>query len=138
MTHDWLYPCLLERAVDGDTVDLAVDLGWKIALRVRVRLVDIDTPELNSKDPELRILAKVARDQVTVWCGQQSGLRLHSHKLDKYGRSLGEVHGDRQTLTEYLLERHLAVSYDGGDRSRLEELHRANVRWRQNHDLKGE
>lgn len=134
MIHDWLYPCSLLRAVDGDTVDLAVDLGWQISLRVRVRLAGIDTAELNSRDPELRILAKVARDQVTEWCGRQQALRLHSHDLDKYGRSLGDLHGDDdQTLTDFLLERHLAVIYDGGDRSVLEAAHRANVEWRQTH-----
>jgi micrococcal nuclease len=55
------------KVVDGDTVDLELDLGFHLRFYGRFRLLGIDTPELNSKDPVERAAALQAKDQVVQW-----------------------------------------------------------------------
>jgi len=54
----------VKRVVDGDTLDLEFDLGFKVSTRQRVRLARIDTPELRSKDRQERVRALKAKEYV--------------------------------------------------------------------------
>lgn len=58
------YRAFCHRVVDGDTFDFNVDLGFKITMRIRVRLKDVDTPEMNSKIATERMHAQAAKDFV--------------------------------------------------------------------------
>lgn len=109
--------CRLDRVIDGDTVDMYVDLGWNLQQKVRFRLLGVDTPELRSSDSDERVKARVAKDYVLSrllsWSDFGPGrntpypLWVESHKTGKYGRWLATV-GSRDpeeffTLNELLL-----------------------------------
>lgn len=74
MQHEYLYKAELIRVVDGDTLDVTLDLGFGIHYgggdAVRLRLADIDTPELRSKDEAEKTAALAAKEFVidTLFC----------------------------------------------------------------------
>jgi len=113
MPRSWSFPVIsVRKVVDGDTLDLELDLGFNIRYLQRVRLVGIDTPEIASKDAGDRERAKAARDFVGAWIARQEDqIRAETTKDDKYGRMLCELHGDSTTLTGELLEARLAKRY---------------------------
>lgn len=113
MPHAWTFPVLsVRRVVDGDTLDLELDLGFRVRTVQRVRLIGIDTPEIASKDAGDRERAKAAREFVAAWIGRQENqIRAETTRDDKYGRMLAELHGDSSTLTGDLLEARLAKRY---------------------------
>jgi micrococcal nuclease len=79
------YSATVDRFVDGDTVDLIVDLGFKVQMKIRVRLLGFDAPEVRGPEKAEGIpLAKWCTDE---W--QDSTVTLQSHKTGKYGRWLG-------------------------------------------------
>ena len=111
MAKPFVYTCTLDRVVDGDTVDVNIDLGFKIVLaKQRVRLVGIDTPESRTRDlaeKKLGLQAKELLKELT-----KDGFVLESQGRGKYGRILG-VLWDKQdnSINEKLIEAGLAVEY---------------------------
>lgn len=115
----YVYRATLLRVVDGDTVDVAIDLGFNVAIKQRVRLEGVNTPELNSSDPNDRSRAVQARALVEESLGE-NWLELHTFKpypTDKYGRYLARIFfksgDDLRSLGDLLLERGLAQIYSG-------------------------
>lgn len=108
---DYTYFARIINVVDGDTVDLLVELGFYVSIRERFRLSFIDTPELNSPNLEERAAAVRARDYVMQYLGM--GVRLKSTKKDKYGRFLAEIFVEGQTVSinQQLLDLGLARPY---------------------------
>lgn len=90
-------------AVDGDTVDVEVDLGFSVRVKHRFRLIGIDTPERGK--PGWQEATDLVKGHVGRAC------RLEVTKLDKYGRYLAEVFVDGVSLNKSLIEKGLAVSY---------------------------
>lgn len=89
------YRCELDRVVDGDTVDVVIDLGFSLKFKQRIRLIGVDTPEMRSSDPVERQAAKAATKFVEEWFAARDDLIIRT-KLDKrgkYGRVLGEIYG---------------------------------------------
>ena len=88
MATPFVYTCTLDRVVDGDTVDVNLDLGFSIILaKQRVRLVGIDTPESRTRDlaeKKLGLQAKELLQELTT-----DGFVLESQGRGKYGRILG-------------------------------------------------
>jgi micrococcal nuclease len=82
------YAAKLNRVVDGDTVDLDVDLGFTVWVRIRVRLARIDAPE---KRGEEREEGKASTEALTAFLETSMGLVLVSRKSGKYGRWIGEI-----------------------------------------------
>jgi micrococcal nuclease len=78
------------RWVDGDTVDLLVDLGFTVLLRARFRLLGIDTPEVNRRATREAGNAATAYARLLAPVG--SLVLVRSQKAGKYGRWLGEVY----------------------------------------------
>ena len=104
------YEVLLVRVLDGDTVELSVDLGFGIYHVTKARLAHVDTPEMST--PE----GKRARIYVTGWC-QDETLTAETYKTaDKYGRWLASLYrgSDPLSLSECLLKDDLAKPYEGG------------------------
>lgn len=108
--------------VDGDTVDLEVDVGFHIRTVARFRLLGIDTYELRSKLPEERVLAKQAKELVIQWLKPSPqptewNLIISVQKdPDNFGRYLTnigtEIDGKPyQDVGQTLLEMKLAVPY---------------------------
>lgn len=127
------FPARLIRAVDGDTLDLRLDLGFSLYHLTRVRILGIDTLELRSRDPKQKAAAQLAQDEAARFCEEAGDeLRFLSHELEgKYGRPLGDMRagGGGELLTEHLVAARLAVRYAGGDRAALLAQHEANVGW---------
>jgi len=129
MTKPFVYKCTLDRVVDGDTVDVNIDLGFKIVLaKQRVRLVGIDTPESRTRDLAEKKLGLQAKDLLKELT--QDGFVLESQGRGKYGRILGELwrttnYADK-SINDYMIEKHHAVAYHGQSKDLIEEEHLRN------------
>ena len=117
----YLYRCVATNVVDGDTLDVVIDLGFHMSAAMRVRLYGIDTPERGQPGHE------EARDFVRVFVGLSPSvipsapfpLLIETYKsADKYGRWLGRVSRrdvDMPTeVNDLLVTAGLAVPYFGG------------------------
>jgi micrococcal nuclease len=103
------------KIVDGDTVDIVLDLGFDVYRKERVRINRVDTPESNSKDVNEKKLAIEAKNYVSTWMINQKKIRIKTLKDDKYGRLLGEFYGDGDVcLSDLLITGGYAWAYDGG------------------------
>jgi len=124
------YRCKILRVVDGDTVDIDLDLGFGIWLRnERVRISGIDTPESRTSDEVERIFGNLASNKVKFLLPVGSRQILYSKDFKgKFGRILGDflVDGYDDFLTNILLENHLAVPYEGQSKEEIEQLHIEN------------
>lgn len=102
------YHATVRRWVDGDTVDLLVDLGFTVQVRQRFRLLGVDTPETNRKAS--REAGNAATAYAAGLAPVGSAVLVRSHKTGKYGRWLAEVSpldGDGeplQSVNDALLE----------------------------------
>lgn len=110
----------IDRIVDGDTIDVIIDLGFSVTTKQRIRLNGIDTPEANSKNEVERILAIEAKAFVTQWMVEHQNLKIRTIKDDKYGRMLGEVFSidNLVSLNEQMIRLGYAWSYDGGTKTK--------------------
>lgn len=106
------------KIIDGDTVDLSLDLGFYVMTIQRIRFDGLDTPELHSKDETERKLAQEAKDFVTKWFEQNKDLVIKTKKDDKYGRMLGEIFCSGKSLNKTLIEMGYAWEYDGGEKKK--------------------
>jgi len=127
------YKCELDRVVDGDTVDVDIDLGFGIWLRKeRVRVMGIDTPESRTSDPIEKIFGKAASARLKeliehdcILCTTKD--RSGEDDRGKYGRVLGDFRlSDGRMATDVLIEEGHAVAYWGGSKDDLIEQHMAN------------
>ena len=107
------------KIVDGDTVDIVLDLGFDVYRKERVRINRVDTPESNSKDVTEKKLAIEAKNYVSIWMINQKKIRIKTLKDDKYGRLLGEFYGDGDVcLSDLLIDGGYAWAYDGGTKNK--------------------
>ena len=118
------YNVVIQRWVDGDTVDVDIDLGFGVWLNdQRVRLAGINAPESRTRDLEEKKLGLAAKDFCKNFINEGSYAKLVCKRYDakgKFGRILGEIwsitnYADK-SLNEYLLDKGHATPYDGGKR----------------------
>lgn len=114
------YNAKVSKVVDGDTVDLVVDLGFHVQVRERFRLAGIDTPELRSSDPEERERAKAAKARVLELCPVGSDVIVVAEKTGKFGRWLGVILFTVEdiglvNLNDLLVDEGHAVVYGSGN-----------------------
>lgn len=89
----WYYKGKVAKIVDGDTMDVMVDLGFHTFKYQRLRLHQIDTPEMNSRNIEERKAARRAKDRLAELCPIDSDTIIYVHKLTgKYGRCIATVY----------------------------------------------
>jgi micrococcal nuclease len=121
------YSAKLKRVVDGDTVDLLIDLGFNVWIQHRVRLWGINTPETRTRDKEEKIRGLAAKKYLRELLRGSSSLvlRTEKEKKGKYGRILGiivcevldaEGNLDELTVNDQLIKEGHAVEYFGGKR----------------------
>tara|TARA_Y100001972_G_C7562735_1_gene282574 strand:- start:227 stop:619 length:393 start_codon:yes stop_codon:yes gene_type:complete len=118
------------RVVDGDTVDIIIDLGFSLTKKERVRLAGIDTPESRTKDLEEKAMGIESKEflERRLRDGVPSGLRVRTEKDGKYGRMLGWVYIGDTNLNKEMVYRGYAWKYDGGKKEKdLEELRKRRV-----------
>lgn len=124
------YKCEIRRVVDGDTVDIDVDLGFGVWLRdERVRIVGIDTPEKRTSDPNEKVFGLLASKRVEELLPVDSTHTLVSKEFKgKFGRILGDIIVDQHKilLSEMLISEHLAVPYFGQAKELIEDAHLQN------------
>ena len=88
------YKARIRKFIDGDTVDVDIDLGFDIILHnQRIRLYGIDTPESRTRDKEEKFYGKLAASFLKKQCkkGTCIALRTYLDKRGKFGRILGEL-----------------------------------------------
>ena len=88
------YNCKIRRVVDGDTLDVDIDLGFDLCLsNQRIRLKGVDTPESRTRDLEEKKFGLLAKEVVKSYCpdGQTISLRTSKDERGKFGRILGEI-----------------------------------------------
>lgn len=107
---------VIENWVDGDTVDVLVDLGFLTYTKIRFRLAGLDTAELKSKDDEKAVLAAKAHNFVQHWAPKSTVVYIASTKTEKFGRWLAEIYKTGmagESVNEALLREGLAKPYKG-------------------------
>ena len=115
----FVYNAILERVVDGDTIDVTLDLGFNVKLhKQRVRLAGIDTPESRTRDLAEKALGKKASARLKELCGEK--LKIKSLGKGKYGRILGIPYSENdQNICEILIKEGHAVEYWGGKKTKV-------------------
>ena len=108
------YYCIINRVVDGDTVDIDIDLGFDIWLRnERVRLSGLDAPETRTRDLEekKRGFDSKAWVEEQIPVGSKQIFISEEFKRGKYGRSIGDFDLGLWTLCYYMVEMGFAKEY---------------------------
>ena len=132
------YRATIVKVVDGDTVDVDIDLGFGIVLSdERVRVAGIDTPESRTRDKEEKKFGLAAKARVKQLLGKTCVLKTQINKdgedmKGKFGRILGDFNvydsaTDRwRMLTEILVSEGHAVPYHGQNKDDIQKAHLAN------------
>lgn len=112
-------PAVVDYIFDGDTFSAGVMLGADVEITVRVRLINVDTPEMNGKCVAEKIMAQNARDLLATLIPRGTVVELENIKDDKY---LGRINAnvilpDGRDVGKVLIDSGLARSYSGGKRA---------------------
>ena len=126
------YKCKLIKVIDGDTVDVDIDLGFGVWLKKeRVRIMGIDTPESRTSDKVEKVFGLAAKNRlkellhggcVLITTEDKKG----EDEVGKFGRVLGDFAVGEKTVTEILIEEGHAADYYGGSKAELLEVHMKN------------
>ncbi len=112
----------VERVVDGDTVDVVIDLGFNILTKQRVRIAGIDTPEKRTRDLEEKEWGLKASAYAEEWFESNAESLVIRTEVDgasgKYGRVLGYFWSGDSCYNEMVVEAGLAWTYSGGKREK--------------------
>jgi len=113
MNETYVRNAILLRVIDGDTVDLRIDLGFRVWIEQRVRLLGVDCPEMTGPTRAAGMAAKTATE---MWFRTASAIVVQTvlDKRDGFGRVLARIckqHGDRGDLSQWLLDNGYAVPY---------------------------
>ena len=108
----------VENVVDGDTIDVLIDLGFDILFSSRVRLAGIDTPESRTKDLAEKALGLESKEYLKKYLKDAKSVVIKTEKMDsseKYGRILGWVYvnGDTESLNDKMINDGYAWGYLG-------------------------
>lgn len=112
----FIYQATLVKVVDGDTIDVTLDLGFNVLLHnQRVRLAGIDTPESRTRNKEEKVLGLAAKARLREIIEKDPKFKVQSLGKGKYGRILGIPYTiDGQDICQMLIEEGHAREYDGG------------------------
>jgi micrococcal nuclease len=105
------YNAKILRIVDGDTIEVEIDLGFYMKYKNTVRLSRINAEELRDKDVDKKEMANKAKDFLKTLLPVNTEVVVISKSLDKYGRILGEVIIKDKNVSDLLLENKLVNLY---------------------------
>ena len=132
------YRCTINRVVDGDTVDVDIDLGFGITLTdERVRIMGIDTPESRTSDKVEKVFGLASKERLKSLLGETAVLKTQINKngedmKGKFGRILGDfnvydaANDVWKPATAILIEEGHAVPYMGGSKEEVQAQHMVN------------
>ena len=128
----WTYRCKLKRVIDGDTVDVDIDLGFGIwQMNERVRIMGIDTPESRTRNKIEKKFGLAAKARLKSLLGPKPVLRTTISKKGedmkgKFGRVLGDFLIKDKPVSEIMCSEGHAVAYFGGAKADVEKQHMKN------------
>ena len=124
------YQATVLRIIDGDTVDVDIDLGFSVWLKKqRVRMMGIETPESRTRDKEEKVRGLLSKKKLTELCPVGSIVQLMTAKdknKGKFGRILGTLVVDGVDVNQWLIENNYAVPYLGQSKDDIEQGHLTN------------
>ena len=126
------YRVKIVKVVDGDTVDVDIDLGFGMWIKdERVRMMGIDTPESRTRDKVEKKFGLAAKAKLKSILGKTAVLKtqVNKHGEDmkgKFGRILGDFVVDDKMATEILVDTGHAVAYFGGSKDEVQAKHLEN------------
>jgi micrococcal nuclease len=108
----------VENVVDGDTIDVLIDLGFDILFQSRVRLAGIDTPESRTSDKAEKVLGLESKEYLKKYLKDAKSVIIKTEKMDsseKYGRILGWVYvnDDTESINDKMINDGYAWGYMG-------------------------
>ena len=108
------YLCKVTRVVDGDTIDVNIDLGFSIWHKARVRMAGIDAPESRTRNKEEKVLGLAAKTRLKeLLKGQKVSIQCTKEK-GKFGRVLADVIVNDKIINSHLIDEGHAREYHGG------------------------
>ena len=130
----------VEKIIDGDTIDVNIDLGFDVSTKQRVRLLGIDTPESRTSDKEEKKYGLLSKQKLKDWCLKAVAsdkddieIEIRCPEADsrgKFGRVLGEVwvseDGQWTNVNKWMCDEGYAVPYTGQNKADVAELHMKN------------
>jgi micrococcal nuclease len=127
------YNCKVNKIIDGDTVDVDIDLGFGVVLTdERVRIIGIDTPESRTRDRVEKLFGLASKKRLKELLSKQCILKTEINKngedmKGKFGRVLGDfIADDGRMITDILIEEGYAVAYHGQSKDDVQEAHLLN------------
>jgi len=137
---DRRYDIIINRVIDGDSMDIDIDLGFGVVLKNRrLRLDGVDTPESRTSDDEERKYGLLAKAFVQEWCGGGSGggcedgntfilvIKRGGKESDKFGRILGDIENCRgDSLVGSIISNYHGVLYEGQNKDDVRKAHIEN------------
>ena len=112
MRELYYYNATVDKVVDGDTIDVTIDLGFNVWIKERLRLYGLNTPETRTKDLEEKEKGLKAKKYVENQVNSNSGqIQVLSLGRGKYGRVLAEIWVGKNNINELLISNGHAEVY---------------------------
>ncbi len=109
----WRYRAVLDRVIDGDTIVVDIDLGFRVRSKQILRLAGINAPELSSPDVQVHNAAVAAQCYLASLVRDQD-LIVRTEKTEKYGRWLAWItNASNLDVNQAMIDAGVAVPYDG-------------------------
>ena len=126
------YKAKVLKVLDGDTVDIDLDLGFNIILaNQRVRMAGIDTPESRTENKEEKVRGLLSKKKLQEKLAVGSWVTIETQRSDnnddKFGRILGVfLMEDGKSLNQWMVDNNYAVPYAGQNKELVQEEHQKN------------
>jgi len=121
MSELYTYKATILEVIDGDTLDILIDLGFEVSYKTRVRLLGVDTPEIHSRNLDIKKSGQISKKFVEDWVSRNPEVIVSTvkDKSEKYGRILATLKplAGSEALNDLLIREKLAVPYFGGKKN---------------------
>lgn len=99
------YNAVVNKIIDGDTVNMTIDLGFRLSYTANCRLAGINAPEMNTEE------GKTSKIALSIMLGIGDKVTINSTGLDKYGRPIVEILRKDTTVNKIMIEQGHAKPY---------------------------
>lgn len=113
----YTYKAKVLEVIDGDTIDVIIDLGFDVKFVSRLRLYGINTPESRTKNKEEKVKGLAAKARLKELIEDKEIIvNTYKDKEEKFGRMLATIFIDDKSINEQLVTEGHATTYFGGKR----------------------